>query len=52
MAELRAEVVELTGDRAVFPSRWEHLAERAMEHSSVRRALRELIQEPRAVDQS
>jgi len=52
MAELLAEVVELAGDRAVFPGRWEQIAERAMEYSSVRRALCELAQEQRAVDRS
>lgn len=53
LAELLAEVVELVGHRAVFPGRWESIAERAMEHSSVRRALRELAREqPHAVDQS
>jgi hypothetical protein len=32
-------MVELTGKRAVFPGRWEHLAELAMEYPSVRAAL-------------
>jgi hypothetical protein len=51
MAELLAEVVELAGHPAVFPGRWEQIAERAMEHSSVRRALCELVRESRAGDQ-
>ena len=49
MAELLAEVVELAGKHAVFPSRWEEIAERAMEHSSVRRALHELGRDSHAV---
>jgi hypothetical protein len=36
---LLAEVVQLAGQRAVFPGRWEELAELAMEHPSVRAAL-------------
>lgn len=39
LAALLAEVVELAGKHAVFPGRWEHLAELAMEHHSVRAAL-------------
>ena len=39
LASLLAEVVTLAEDRAVFPGRWAHVAERAMEHHSVRRAL-------------
>lgn len=39
LATLLADVVVLVGDRAVFPSRWAHLAELALEHDSVRRAL-------------
>lgn len=39
LAELLAEVVQLAGQRAVFPGRWEELAELAMEHPSVRAAL-------------
>ncbi|MBV9650002.1 MAG: hypothetical protein JO296_07685 [Pseudonocardiales bacterium] len=39
LAELLAEVVVLAGQRAVFPTRWEHVAELAMEHHSVRVAL-------------
>ncbi len=39
LAALLAEVVELAGNRAVFPSSWELIAELAMGHESVRRAL-------------
>ena len=39
LAALLAEVVELAGDGAVFPSRWAQVAELAMEHESVRRLL-------------
>ncbi|MBV9059408.1 MAG: hypothetical protein JOZ09_09630 [Pseudonocardiales bacterium] len=39
LAELLAEVVVLAGQRAVYPGRWEHLAELALEHTSVRAAL-------------
>ncbi|HEX8935805.1 MAG TPA: hypothetical protein VF788_16810 [Pseudonocardiaceae bacterium] len=39
LAALLAEVVKLAGDRAVFPGRWAHIAELAMGHNSVRRAL-------------
>ncbi len=39
LAALLAEVVELAGDRAVFPGRWAHVAELALGHESVRRAL-------------
>jgi hypothetical protein len=39
-AALLAEVVELAGQRAVFPSRWALIAELALEHDSVRAALR------------
>lgn len=40
LAELLAEVVRLAGDSAVFPSRWEQVAEIALEHESVRAVLR------------
>jgi hypothetical protein len=40
LAELLAEVVHLAGDSAVFPSRWAQVAELALEHESVRAALR------------
>lgn len=40
LATLLAEVVELAGNRAVFPSSWELIAELAMGHESVRRAIR------------
>jgi hypothetical protein len=40
LAALLAEVVELAGNSAVFPSRWELIAELALEHDSVRAALR------------
>lgn len=43
LAALLAEVVELAGDRAVFPSRWAEVAELAMAHESVRRALQDLL---------
>jgi hypothetical protein len=36
---LLAEVVELAGNPAIFPGRWEQIAEMAMEHESVRAAL-------------
>jgi hypothetical protein len=39
LAALLAEVVELAGKRAVFPGHWQHLAELAMDHPSVRAAL-------------
>jgi hypothetical protein len=39
LATLLAEVVEQTGDRAVFPGRWAQVAKLVMEHDSVRRAL-------------
>jgi 2-phospho-L-lactate guanylyltransferase (CobY/MobA/RfbA family) len=35
-----AEVVHLAGDSAVFPSRWAQVAELALEHETVRVALR------------
>ena len=40
LAALLAEVVELARQRAVFPSRWTLIAELALEHDSVRAALR------------
>lgn len=40
LADLLAEVVVLAGQRALFPSHLEEIAERAQEHQSVRRALR------------
>ena len=39
LAALLAEVVELAGTSAMFPSRWAQLAELALEHDSVRAAL-------------
>jgi hypothetical protein len=39
LAALLAEVVVLAADRAVFPSRLQVIAELALEHDSVRRAL-------------
>jgi hypothetical protein len=39
LAGLLAQVVELAGKAAIFPGHWETLAERAMEHHSVRAAL-------------
>ena len=39
LAALLAEVVKLAGDHAVFPGRWAHIAELAMGHHRVRRAL-------------
>jgi hypothetical protein len=40
LAGLLAEVVQLAGDSALFPSRWAQVAELALEHESVRAALR------------
>jgi len=40
LAALLAEVVMLAGDRAVYPTRLELVAELAMKHDSVRAALR------------
>lgn len=40
LAALLAEVVVLAGTTAVFPSRWALIAELALEHDSVRTALR------------
>lgn len=40
LADLLAEVVRLAGDSAWFPSRWAQVAELALEHESVRAALR------------
>ena len=40
LAALLAEVVVLAGERAVFPGRWALIAELALEHASVRAALR------------
>jgi hypothetical protein len=40
LAGLLAEVVALAGTRAVFPGRWAQVAELALEHESVRAALR------------
>jgi len=40
LAALLAEVVRLAGDSGVFPSRWAQVAEMALEHESVRAALR------------
>ena len=39
LAALLADVVQLAGQRAVFPDRWELIAELALEHASVRAAL-------------
>jgi len=39
LAALLAEVVQLAGASALFPSRWAQLAELALEHDSVRAAL-------------
>jgi len=39
LAALLAELVHLAGQRAVYPGRWEHLAELALEHACVRAAL-------------
>lgn len=41
LAELLAEVVQLAGQHAVFPGRWEQIAELALEHDTVRAALAE-----------
>ena len=40
LAALLAEAVQLAGTSALFPSRWALLAELALEHDSVRAALR------------
>lgn len=40
LADLLAEVVRLAGDSAVFPSQWARVAALAVEHESVRAALR------------
>lgn len=40
MAALLADVVGLAGEAALFPSRWALIAELALEHDSVRAALR------------
>jgi hypothetical protein len=40
LAELLAEMAGLARDNAVFPSRWAQVAELALEHESVRAALR------------
>lgn len=39
LAGLLAEVVKLAGQSAIFPGRWETIAELAIEHQSVRAAL-------------
>lgn len=39
LAALLADVVELAGQRAVYPGRWAQVAELALEHPSVRAAL-------------
>jgi hypothetical protein len=39
LAELLAQVVHLTRQRAIFPGQWEQVAELALEHASVRAAL-------------
>jgi hypothetical protein len=39
LAMLLAEVVQLAGQRAVYPGRWAQIAELALEHDSVRAAL-------------
>jgi hypothetical protein len=39
LAGLLAKVVELASSTAMFPGRWEQVAEDAMEHASVRAAL-------------
>jgi hypothetical protein len=39
LAGLLAEVVMLAGQSAIFPGRWETVAELAIEHQSVRAAL-------------
>jgi hypothetical protein len=40
LAALLVDVVQLAGQRAVFPGRWALIAELALEHDSVRAALR------------
>lgn len=44
LAALLADVVELAGERAVYPGRWAQLAELAVGHESVRRALLDLLE--------
>ncbi|MGH4009004.1 MAG: hypothetical protein ACRDTH_12760 [Pseudonocardiaceae bacterium] len=39
LSALLAQVVELAADRAIFPGRWAQIAEQAMEHGCVRRAV-------------
>ena len=41
LAELLTEVVHLARQRAVYSGRWQHVADLAMEHHSVRAALTE-----------
>lgn len=41
LAELLADVVEVAGGRAVYPSRWDQIAELALEHKCVRVALQQ-----------
>jgi hypothetical protein len=43
LAALLADVVELAGERAVFPGRWAQVAVLAVGHESVRRALLDLL---------
>lgn len=38
LAALLADIVQLAGQRAVYPGYWEQIAEQAMEHPSVRAA--------------
>lgn len=39
LAALLAEIVQLAGQHAVYPGRWAHIVELALEHDSVRAAL-------------
>lgn len=39
LAELLADVVQLAGQRAVFPGYWQQIAEQSLQHPSVRAAL-------------
>ncbi len=46
LAALLAEVVQVAGRAAIFPSEWEALADQAREHHSVRTALLAAQQDP------
>lgn len=50
LANLLAEVVTLAAKRAIFPGQWELIAELALEHESVRAALRSERTGPEPLD--